>query len=226
MLGQEATVVVPETTTEEMKLKIRAAGGRVLTHGASWNEADEYVRALLAEDPAGVYCSPFDNPDIWAGNATVVDEIVEEIGELDALVVSVGGGGLFCGLQLGLIDHEMEHVPIVAVEPEGAASLKAALQAGELVTIPAITSIAKSLGVKRVAQRALELGSLPNVRSVVLSDAHAAMACCRLMDDERIAVEPACGISAAAIYYKTLKKLLPELTPESKVVIIVCGGEN
>lgn len=225
MLGQEATVVVPESTTELMKAKIRVAGGHVITCGASWKEADDYIRELLEVDEQGVYCAPFDHPDIWEGNATLIGEIVEDLdGAPDAIIASVGGGGLFCGIQMGLEDHGLLNVPVLAVETEGAASLNASLQAGKLVTLPKITSIATSLGARQVAPQTFELATRSNVKSLVLSDAQAAMACCRLMDDERIAVEAACGVSAAAIYYGLLRKAIPDLGPNSRVVLVVCGG--
>lgn len=70
-LGCECTVVVPETTTQLMINKIRAAGGEVLQHGESWGEADEYLRALMdmeGDVEEGVYCPPFDHEDIWEGS--------------------------------------------------------------------------------------------------------------------------------------------------------------
>ena len=100
------------------------------------------------------------------------------------------------------------------------------LQAGELVTLEEITSIATTLGAKRVCERAFEMGKRDNVRSVVLRDAEAAMGCWRLADDERMLVEPACGVSVAVCYDGRLRKLLPGLTRESKVAIVVCGGSN
>lgn len=225
MLGQEATVVVPESTAEFMKAKIRAAGGHVITYGASWKEADDYIRELIEVDHQGVYCAPFDDPDIWEGNATLISEIVDDLGGApDAIIASVGGGGLFCGIQLGLKDHGLLNVPVLAVETEGAASLNASLQAGELVTLPSITSIATSLGARQVAPKTFELAKLPNVKSLVLSDAQAAISCCRLMDDEKIAVEAACGVSAATIYYGLLRKVVPDLNSDSRVVLVVCGG--
>lgn len=225
MLGQEATVVVPESTSELMKTKIRLSGGHVITHGASWKEADDYIRGLLEVDDQGVYCAPFDDPDIWEGNATLIGEIVDDLGGApDAIIASVGGGGLFCGLQVGLEDHGLLNVPVLAVETEGAASLNASLQAGELVTLREITSIATSLGARQVASKTFELAKRSNVKSLVLSDAQAAMACCKLMDDEKIAVEAACGVSAAVIYYGLLTKVIPDLSPESRVVLVVCGG--
>ena len=69
-LGCTCTVVVPETTTQLMMDKIRAAGGEVLQYGESWSEADEYLRALMkmeADTEEGVYCPPFDHEDIWEG---------------------------------------------------------------------------------------------------------------------------------------------------------------
>lgn len=227
MLSQEATVVVPESTTELMKAKIRAAGGHVITHGASWKEADDYIQGLIKVDEQAVYCAPFDDPDIWEGNATLIDEIMDDLGGApDAIIASVGGGGLFCGIQVGLKVHGLLNVSVLAVETEGAASLNASLQADELVTLPAITSIATSLGARQVAPKAFELGKWPNVKSLVLSDAQAAMGCCKLMDDERIAVEAACGVSAATIYDGLLRKVIPNLKLESKVVLVVCGGKS
>ncbi|KAL7267704.1 catabolic L-serine/threonine dehydratase [Rhizina undulata] len=231
MLGQEATVVVPETTTEFMRDKIRAAGGQVITHGESWKEADDYIRLLIEQEESqechAVYCAPFDDPQIWNGNSTLIDEVLQDMdGTPDAIIASVGGGGLFCGLQIGLERHGLGHIPVVAVETEGAESFNASLQKGELVTLPKITSIATSLGARRVAEKTFQLGLRPNVRSIVLSDAQAAMACCKLVEDERIAVEAACGVSAAVIYNGHLRKILPDLTRESKVLLVVCGGSN
>lgn len=209
-----------------MKHKIRVAGGEVFTHGASWKEADNYARELLAADPTGVYCPPFDHPDIWEGNSTIIEEIVDDLGEApDAVIVSVGGGGLFSGLMLGLERNGMDDVPVVAVETLGADSLSTSLKAGELVPLSKITSIATSLGAKTVAEKAFELGQRHNVLSQVLTDGQAAAACVKFLDDERLCVEVACGVSIAVIYENLLRKILPDLTADSKVVLIVCGGK-
>jgi L-serine/L-threonine ammonia-lyase len=112
------------------------------------------------------------------------------------------------------------------METHGADSLAASVRAGRLVTLPAITSIARSLGVTRVSDKTWEFAQMPNVKSVVLSDAKAAMACVRLADEESIIVEPACGVSVAACYEPVLRAVVPGFSKESKVVIIVCGGKN
>jgi L-serine/L-threonine ammonia-lyase len=145
----------------------------------------------------------------------------------DAIICSVGGGGLFIGIMEGLQEAGWADVPVVAIETAGAESLNAALRAGELVTLPSINSQATSLGANRVAKRAFEHAQKGNVRSVVLSDGEAAMGCWRLADDERIMVELACGVNVALCYDGRLEQALgKKLTKESKVVIVLCGGSN
>ena len=229
--------------------KIRAAGATdVIQRGASWAEADKYLREeVLTKDADGVYVPPFEHADIWEGVSGMVGEMgaqlardgdgeeeeeeEEEEGEMvgkpDAVVCSVGGGGLFCGVMLGLERQKgWEDVKVLAMETRGAESLAKSLEKGELVTLPGITSIATGLGARRVADRTFEYARRGNVRSVVLEDAEAAMGCWRLADDERILVEPACGVSVAVCYDGRLRELVPGLTAESKVVVVVCGGNN
>ena len=208
-----------------MIAKIRVSGAsEVIQHGASWMEADQFLREkVLAKDPNGVYVHPFDHEDVWNGAATIIEELDEKP---DAVVCSVGGGGLFCGLQLGLERRAWEDVKLLALETHGADSLATSLTHGELVTLNEITSIANHLGAKRVSGKTFELAQRNNVKSVVLSDAEAAMGCWRLADDERMIVEPACGVNVAVCYDGRLKKLLPHLTERSKIVIIICGGSD
>ena len=228
-VGRPATVVVPTTTKALMIARIRTAGAAdVIQRGASWREADDYLKEVVM--PAGqargeeaVYVPPFDHPDVWDGNSSLIDELKERP---DALICSVGGGGLFCGLQLGLQRKGWEDVPVLAVETEGAASLRHSLQAGKLSSLDEITSIATSLGAKTVASKAFELGRRANVGSVVLSDAEAAMGCWRLTDDERMMVEPACGVNVALCYDGRLLHFLPWLDQDSKVIIVLCGGSD
>lgn len=217
-----------------MIAKIRAAGASdVIQVGANWKEADTFLREqVLSKDPNGVYVPPFDHPDVWEGNSTMIPEIGRQMaakGEhgADAVVCSVGGGGLFSGIMLGLEREKWgENVQVLALETDGAQSLHESVKIGALATLPQITSIATSLGASRVAPKALELALKHKVKSAVLSDGEAAMGCWRLADDERLIVEAACGVNVAVCYGGRLKKLLPGLTPESKVVIIVCGGSN
>ncbi|KAI4093196.1 MAG: hypothetical protein LQ344_003023 [Seirophora lacunosa] len=233
-LDRSATIVVPFSTKPLMIAKLKNAGAyEVVQAGDNWKEADTYLREeLLNKDEGGVYVPPFDDPEIWEGHSTLVKEVSAQLrdkGEdgADAMICSVGGGGLLCGVLLGLERESWgKSCAVLALETKGADSLNKALTSGQLVTLPGITSIATSLGATCVAQKAFELAQNHGVTSSVLSDAEAAMGCWRLADDERIIVEAACGLNVAVCYDGRLKKLLPELTPQSKVVIVVCGGSN
>ena len=224
-LGRPATVVVPLSTKPLMIAKIKTAGAHdVIQHGESWREADEYMREVVMKSREGaVYVPPFDHADVWNGNASIIEELTEKP---EAIVCSVGGGGLFSGVQMGLERRGWGDVAVLAVETKGAESLNRSLRLGNLETLREITSIATTLGAKQVARKAFEMGQRNNVRSVVLSDADAAMGCWRIADDERFIVEPACGVSVAVCYDGRLKKLLPSLTEKSKVVIVLCGGSS
>jgi hypothetical protein len=107
-LGLPADVFVPSTTLPLMREKIAARGANVIVSGANWNEADAEARRQLAADPGARYIPPFDDPLIWDGNSTLIDELVAA-STADTLpsviVLSVGGGGLLRGVQLGLERH-------------------------------------------------------------------------------------------------------------------------
>jgi len=228
--GQRATVVVPELTDVKLRARIEAAGAKVIVHGESLSQADRYARAAASASEGRIYVSPFDHEKIWQGNSTIIDEIVAqwEGPPPDAIVCSVGGGGLLNGIMLGLDRHGwMDSVTVLAVETDGADCLSQAVQAGEQVTLPKITSIAKSLGVTRVSSKTLDFFiQQPTLRSVVLDDAEAARACVRFANDEKMMVEPACGVSLAVCYNGILNELVPNFNRQSRVIVIVCGGSN
>ena len=217
-LGVQTTVFVPETTPPDARRKIASQGAEVKVAGSVWDEADGEARTL-AEKVNGLYISPFDHPLIWEGHATIIDEIANEIDKPDTVVLSVGGGGLLCGVVEGLQRNGWQDVPILAVETEGTASLAASLEQGRLVTLDKITGVATSLGAKTVAREAFERARRHPVQSIVVTDAEAIDACVQLADEHRCLVEPACGASLALAYSR------PEsLAGAETVVIIVCGG--
>lgn len=216
-LGVPVTVFVPESSTTTARMLLARENAEVVVHGASWQEANDL--ALSRVGAADAFIHPFDDPLVWHGHASLVDEVVAEGLTFDAVVVSVGGGGLMCGVAEGLRRHGLDHVPIVAVETTGAASLRAAVEAGELVTLDAITSVATSLGARRVAAQALTWTQERPVHSVVVSDADALDACERFLADHRMLVEPACGASLALAGAPH-----EALGPFERVLVVTCGG--
>ncbi|KAF2499881.1 tryptophan synthase beta subunit-like PLP-dependent enzyme [Lophium mytilinum] len=240
-LGLPATVCVPLSTKPLMISKLHAAGALdVVAHGAAWAEADAHLREVIikeheAKGGVAIYTPPFDHPDIWTGNSTVVKEVAAQMqesgdGAPDVLICSVGGGGLLNGVMEGLDSLDLSSsVDVLAVETAGAESLAASMSAGSLISLPKITSQATSLGAVRVASKAFEYATREGsrVRSFVLPDAEAAMGCWRLADDERLMVELACGVNVALCYDGRLEKALGrKVRPEEKVVVVLCGGSN
>ncbi|MGG6894145.1 pyridoxal-phosphate dependent enzyme [Rhizobium sp. BR 315] len=216
-LSIPVSVFVPETTSDRAKSLIRQEGAEVFVHGASWQEANE--RALQAVDAETAFIHPFDDPLLWTGHATMIDEVVRAGVPFDAVVLSVGGGGLLAGVSEGLDRNGLQNVPIIAAETEGAASLGAAVKAGKPVELPAITSIATSLGARKVAERAFQITQNRPVDCVVVDDRAAVDACMRFLDDHRVLVEPACGAALAVAYAHA-----DRLTRFERVLMIACGG--
>ncbi|KAF2099218.1 tryptophan synthase beta subunit-like PLP-dependent enzyme [Rhizodiscina lignyota] len=280
-LHHPCTVVVPESTKQLMIDKIRAVGeSDVIVHGASWQEADAFLREeLLSKDPGGVYVPPFDAPDIWRGNATLVEELVKQLAQLsvaartnsgvggpetngdfrtpmatdetvipeppDAIICSVGGGGLLNGIVQGITSPSLNpstssspnvpswaSTPVIGTETLGADSMASSVAAGELITLPAIKSAATSLGARRVCQQTFDYATDPslNIKSVVLTDDEAARACVRFANEERMMVELSCGVSIALCYdeKRRLETILRSLGrwrgEDTKVILEICGG--
>ncbi|WNW13607.1 pyridoxal-phosphate dependent enzyme [Pseudomonas sp. DTU_2021_1001937_2_SI_NGA_ILE_001] len=215
-LGVPVTVVVPQTTTERAKELLALEGAEVIVHGSAWHEANQLALTLLRDDSAFIH--PFDDPLLWEGHATLVDEVAQAGLKPDAVVLAVGGGGLLCGVVQGLQRNGWHDVPVLAVETEGAASLHAASLAGQAVEIERITSVATSLGAKKVCEQAARLLQEHPVHSLVVSDGAALDACERFLLDHRVLVEPACGAALAVAYEG------PALAAYENVLMVVCGG--
>lgn len=256
-LGYPCTVVVPLSTKPLMVEKLRAAGAAdVIRHGETFFEAGSYMKDVIMksssgeeEDVAKIALHPFDNQPIWEGNSTIVDELEKQLPPpanadeeelyrgralpLDAVLCSVGGGGLLNGLVMGIekrrpqkqqnglsktghsymdtssTSETTSHSPaqpspihLVAIETAGTDSLAAAIAHNSLVSLPKITSQATSLGAIRVSETTFKYAVSPppgiKVHSTVLTDAEAARGCLRLVDDERLLVELACGVCIEA----------------------------
>ena len=217
-IGIPVTVIVPKTTPAWLQGLVRREEAEVIVHGDSWDDAHAYGKKLAEEDNSA-YIHPFDDPRVWKGHSSIIHEIAGVGVKPGAVVVSVGGGGLLCGLLEGMHDVGWTEVPVLAVETEGTASFAAAVKAGRLVTLDRIDSIATTLGARRVAAQALEWTKRHPITTWQVTDRDAVDACIRFADEHRVLVEPACGASLAAVYNKA--EPLEGLRP---IVVIVCGG--
>lgn len=218
-LGVPVTVIVPKTTIPEMIRKIEAEGATVKIVGDVWDDAHAHAIELTQNNPKTLLVHPFNHPLLWEGHATLVDELVEDGEKPDVIILSVGGGGLMCGVLEGLYRVGWEDIPIVACETEGTASFAASVKAGKRVELEKITSVATSLGAKKISEKTFEWSQKHKIFSYVCSDASAIQACVRFADDQRLLIEPACGAALSTIYEKS--KLLNRF---QKMAVIVCGG--
>lgn len=217
-LGMQADIVVPTTTPQATRNRILETGATLTVHGDVWDESNQLALSMAAASNAE-YVPAFDHPVLWEGHASMIDEIVEVLPEVDAIVTSVGGGGLLAGVLTGLLRHDRRDCRVIACETTGAASFRAALDAGHPVQIERIDSIAKSLGARQVAAWPVDaIQQFPHA-SVVLPDADAKAGVVRFADDHRQLVEPACGVSLAVVYGDH-----PAIRDAHDVVVIVCGG--
>lgn len=244
-LKRRATIVVPLITSQLMVGKLRTLGVEVHQVGKTWFDADSWMRGELMGQSGGdvevvveVYVSPFDHEWVWEGASGLMSEVVEDVGEVDAIVCSVGGGGLFNGIMEGISKIEGLRKPVVlAMETIGAESLHRSLVEGEHIRLDSIDSIATSLGASKVSEQTYKLAQDKRaVVSRVVPDKDAVMACIRFANEERLLVEPACGVTMTLAYQGQLKEALEsaegsaKFTDEEwkrkKVVLVVCGGSN
>ena len=200
---------------------------------------------FVEEHPESHFVHPYDQPSTWNGHATIVHEIAEQLNTQTpaAVVTCVGGGGLAIGLSifafcfclahahflLGvLLGMEQvgwnPHVPLITMETEGSNCFYAALEAGKIVTLDGINSIAKSLGALSVSEKLFELAhtSEHTVKSYTVTDEEALLSCLEFSKLHRMLVEPACGAALAAIFAKP--NIFDGIKNDEPIVVIVCGG--
>lgn len=215
-LGVPVRVFVPRRTSALMRERIALEGAVVEVAGEVWDDA--HARAVeVSRAEGGALIHPFDHPDVWDGNATLVHEVVDQMPRPGCVVVSVGGGGLLLGVLQGLREVGWADVPVLGVETHGAASLAAAMAAGSLVTLPDIRSVALTLGAKQVAEQALVQSLAHPVTPIQVTDTAAVDAVEAFVDDHRVLVEPSCGAALSLLYgaHDALR---------GPVLAIVCGG--
>ncbi|XP_013869144.1 serine dehydratase-like [Austrofundulus limnaeus] len=230
-MGVPATIVVPSSSPQLVVQRLQDQGATVRISGKVWDDANaEALR--LAETEGLTFVPPFNHPLLWEGHASMITEVSASLGagvKPGAVLLSVGGGGLLCGVVQGLKDAGWMDVPVIAMETVGADCFNAAIKAGKVVTLEDITSEATCLGAKTVCQRAFDYSQSGEVTIVseLVTDQEALHAVQTFLDEERVLVEMACGAALAAVY----SGLIPRLQDEGRLpalrgplLVIVCGG--
>jgi threonine dehydratase len=140
-LGASATVVVPTNASEAKRAAIERFAVELVRHGTSYDEAEAYAIGLA--DAGAVYVSPYNDPDVIAGQGSIAIELFEQVPDLTTIVTPVGGGGLASGI--GLAASTVESVRVLGVEAEQSPAMRSALDAGAPVAITPGPTLADGL---------------------------------------------------------------------------------
>jgi threonine dehydratase len=217
LLGIPVTVIMPRFAPLTKVTNCRRFGAEVILHGNSFSEARARADEIAAEKSL-TYINGYDDPAIIAGQGTMGIEIVEQVPDLDAIIIPVGGAGLIAGVATA-IRHLKPNVMIIGVEPDRCASFTAAVKNGSPVQTESRPTLADGLAVTKVGRNAFETAR-PLVDKVLLvNEHHLALAILRLLELEKSVVEGAGAAGLAAC----LAGLVPHLKGK-KVVLPLCGG--
>merc|ERR1739844_771467 len=217
LLNIPVTVVMPVVAPIMKVENCKKFGANVIVHGKDIGESRE--RALeIGKEKGLMYINGFDHPNILAGQGTMGLEILEQVPDVDAVVIPVGGGGLIAGCAVALKTMN-PNIKIIGVEPERCPSFANAIKAGKPVYTPTTPSIADGLTVPTVGCNAVAT-ALPLIDKMVqVSEEWVSIAILRCIEMEKAVVEGGGASGVAAV----LAGLCPELKGK-KVVIALCGG--
>jgi threonine dehydratase len=219
-LGVEATIVMPKTTPEIKVLAVRRLGANIVLHGNTYDEASDHAH-VLAGNSGATYVPPYDHPLVIAGQGTVGMEILRQHpGPIDAIFVPVGGGGLIAGI--GAYVKALEPATkIIGVEAEDAASMHAALAAGERVSLPHIGIFADGAAVRQVGEETFRVAQrcVDEVITVSIDEICAAVK--DIFEDTRAIAEPAGALAVAG-----LKQWVKREAASAKELVAIFSGAN
>ncbi|MEU0532116.1 threonine/serine dehydratase [Amycolatopsis tolypomycina] len=214
--GLPARVYVPATAPAVKVAKLRQLGAAVELVGEKY--AGAYDAAVKhAADTGELFCHAYDQPDICAGQGTLGLELLAQAGDLDTILVAVGGGGLLAGVAAAVEGRAR----VVGVEPRTIPTLHAALAAGEPVAVDVSGVAADSLGATRLGDIAFAVATRTDAGSVLVDDTAIVEARAALWDHYRLAVEPGGATAFAALRSGAYRP-----APGERVAVLLCGANT
>lgn len=219
-MGVKATIVMPNTTPQIKVNAVKAHGAKVVLRGDTYDDASDYAQKLVAEKGM-TYIHPFDDPDVIAGQGTIAMEILRQVsGPLDAVFIPVGGGGLCAGMA-AYINYVRPDVKVIAVEPDDAACLKAAMDAGRRVRLKHVGIFADGTAVAQIGKETFRVlkDTVDEVVTVSADEISAAIK--DIFDDTRSICEPSGALGVAG-----LKKYVDSKGVQGQTLLAVDSGAN
>lgn len=217
LLGVKAIVVMAENATPSKVAATKGYGAEVVLHGSIWDEANEHAKRLVAEH-GYTFVHPFDDLDLIAGQGTLGLEVAEDLADIAAIIVPIGGGGLISGVAQA-VKLGQPAARVIGVESSAAPAMYESVQAGRLVTLDNAATQADGLRVRRVGENTFRI-----VRDFVDEIV--------LVDEEDISESVVWALGrlklltegAAAATLAALRQSLVKVPSGSRVVCVLSGG--
>ncbi|WP_367156155.1 threonine ammonia-lyase, biosynthetic [Methylomonas sp. HYX-M1] len=219
-LGIKALIVMPKTTPEIKVRSVKARGAKIVLHGDSYDDAFAHAMELVAEKNM-TFIPPYDDPEVIAGQGTVAMEILRQHpGDIHAIFVPVGGGGLVAGVA-AYVKFVRPEVKVIAVEPDDADCLNQALKAGSRVELTQVGLFADGVAVKQIGKEPFRIARQYVDEVVTVSTDEICAAIKDIFDDTRSVAEPAGALSVAG-----LKKYAEQRGLSHRTLIAIDSGAN
>lgn len=214
--GIASTIVMPEATPLVKVTATRNFGANVILHGANYDAA--YTEARRLCDAEGLtFIHPFDDAAVISGQGTIGLELLEQVPQLEAIVVPIGGGGLISGIACAVKERNPK-IRVVGVQTARLASMQVAIQAGHPVTLEAATTIADGIAVRRSGDVTFPLVQKYVDEIVTVDEDEIASAILVLLEREKTLAEGAGATALAALLQKKTS------LQGAHVGVLVCGG--
>lgn len=227
-LGINNLIIMPTTTPDIKVQAVKSFGGTVHLHGDSFDEANRFAMHK-AETDGMTYIAPYDDELVIAGQGTIGLELTQQWREIDYVFVACGGGGLVAGVA-AFLGEVAPHIKVVAVEPKGAACLKAALASDERVRLPQVSLFADGVAVAQIGELPYQIAKLsksdgsgtviePEVVTCTNDEICAAIK--DIFEENRSIVETAGALSVAG-----MKKFIQTNGITDKNCVAIISGAN
>ena len=208
-------ILMPESSPRTIVEAVRGYGAEVKFAATA---AEAFAQVAELERDGWIYMHPFDDPVLMAGQGTLALEILDDVPQVTDVVLSIGGGGMMAGV--GTVLKTLKpSVRIWGVETQGADSMARSLAVGKIVTLEAMTSVARSLGAPAPSERTFAMGQRVLESVTVVSDKDALEAARFLLERLKVLAEPAASCTFAAA-----GRLQGQFSAGKHVVLLLSGG--
>src|SRR3984893_17288029 len=215
-LGMRAEICMPLATPLNKVMATRRFGAETILYGANYDEADAEARKR-AEVHGLTFLHPFDDDAVIAGQGTLGLELLEQIPAVEVVIVAIGGGGLAAGLGCALRETN-PNIRVIGVQTARLPSMILALEAGHAITVPAATTLADGIAVRRAGDRTLPMVQKYVDEIVTVEEEEIASAVLLLLEREKILAEGAGAASLAALLHRKVDVV------GKNIVVVVSGG--